>query len=131
MYQPGGSEPRGVGDPHRRGAADRPRHLPGGERDRVAVLRGPPRRTPSSQRGGPSMRTLPLLPVAALCAALAACGGATASTPPAPLAPASAPCAHPTASTPPAPLAAGRYAATSDGDMRDTGEGTAYTYDPS
>jgi len=56
------------------------------------------------------MRTLPLLPVAALCAALAACG-------------------EPTASTPPAPLDAGRYAATFDGGLGGTGEGTAYTYD--
>jgi len=57
------------------------------------------------------MRALPLLSVAALCAALAACGDAT------------------TAPAPAAPLAAGRFDATFDGGLGGAGEGTAYTYD--
>ena len=56
------------------------------------------------------MRALPLLPLAALVAALAACGDATAPTPA-------------------EPLAAGRFDATFDGGLGGAGEGTAYTYD--
>ena len=56
------------------------------------------------------MRALPLLPVAALFAALAACGDST------------------TAPTPAAPLAAGRFEATFDGGLGGAGTGTAYTY---
>jgi hypothetical protein len=58
------------------------------------------------------MRALPLLSVAALLAALAACGGDTATAP-----------------TPAAPLAAGRFDATFDGGLGGAGTGTAYTYD--
>ena len=58
------------------------------------------------------MRALPLLPVAALFAVLAACGDSS-TTPPAPV----------------TPLDAGRFDATFDGGLGGAGMGTAYTYD--
>ncbi|HEV7587924.1 MAG TPA: hypothetical protein VGO40_07305 [Longimicrobium sp.] len=57
------------------------------------------------------MRALSLLPVAALFAALAACGDSTTAPAPAP------------------PLDPGRFDATFDGGLGGAGIGTAYTYD--